>query len=67
LAVGVIQPRCKARLVCAVCLSALGQPRPMPAGFAAVALTPVVGTADIEHCATFRIPKWKKGFFFWRR
>jgi hypothetical protein len=56
LAVGVIQLRCKARLVFAVGLSALGQPRPMSAGFAAVALTPVAGTADIEHGAAFRIP-----------
>jgi hypothetical protein len=62
-----IQPRCAARLVFAVGFSALGQPRPMAAVFAAVALTAVAGTADIKHDAAFRAPAHSLSYLDFRQ
>ncbi len=56
LAIGVVQPCCKARLVFAIGLAALGQSCLMAAVFAAVALATITGAADIKHDAAFRLP-----------
>jgi hypothetical protein len=48
LALGMIELRCKVRLVFAVGLAALLQPRLMMAVFAAVALTTITGAAEIK-------------------
>ena len=53
LAIGVIELRCKARLVFAVGLAALLQPRLMTAALAAVALAAIAGAADIKDDAAF--------------
>jgi hypothetical protein len=67
LPVGVIQPRGAARLVFAVGFAALGQSCPMTAAFAAVALTPVAGAANIEHDAAFRISTHSLAYLdFWQ-
>jgi hypothetical protein len=56
LAIGVVQPCCKARLVFAIGLAALGQSCLMAAVFAAVALATITGAADIKHDAAFQLP-----------
>ena len=53
LAIGVIELRCTARLICLVGLAALRQSRPMTAEIVVVALAAITGAADIKHDATF--------------